>query len=206
MLVDPLRPGHEVTHHPGEATLRMADVVLVAKVNSAADADVQRVSAAVAATNPDAVLLRGASPVVLADAAAARGRRVLVVEDGPSITHGGMAYGAGYVAATQAQVGAVVDPRPWATAPLQAVYAQYPHIGPVLPAVGYGAAQLDALRASLAAADVDLIISATPCDLAALIPIDKPVLRARYEFAEVGTPGLGARIDAFVEAHGLGGS
>ncbi|MGD8590277.1 MAG: cyclic 2,3-diphosphoglycerate synthase [Chromatiales bacterium] len=203
VLVDPLRPNHETSHHPGEAVLRMADIVLVAKTNSAADADIQQVTENVQNINPTARIVRGASPVSLDDAAAVTGRRVLVVEDGPSITHGGMPYGAGYVAATRAQAAEIIDPRRVAVKEIARVYTQYPHIGPVLPALGYHPTQLQALADTINASDADLVVSATPCDLAALIRIDKPVVRARYEFAEVGTPGLGDLLDEFLQQRGL---
>lgn len=203
VLVDPLRAGHETSHYPGEAVLRMADIVVVAKSNSAADADIQAVSESAARINPTATIVRGASPVILDDPQAVSGKRVLVVEDGPTITHGGMPYGAGYVAATDAQAAQIVDPRNSAADAIRAVYAQYPHIGAVLPAVGYHPAQLSALRDSINASDAELVVSATPCDLAALIDIDKPVVRARYEFAEYGTPGLGALVDGFLHHRGL---
>jgi len=198
VLADPLRPGNETSHYPGEAVLRMADVVLLAKVNSAADADIQRVTENVRRINARATIVRGASPVTLDDPAAVRGKRVLVIEDGPTITHGGMPYGAGYVAATQARVAQIVDPRAAAQAGIAGVYAQYPHIGSVLPALGYHPAQLEALRATIAAVDADVVISATPCDIGALIDIDKPVVRARYEFAEDGEPGLGDLVETFL--------
>jgi predicted GTPase len=203
VLVDPLRPGNETSHYPGETVLRMADVVVIAKVNSAADADVQRVSENVRRINPRAAIVRGASPVRLDDPAAVRGKRVLVVEDGPTITHGGMPYGAGYVAATQAQAAEIVDPRSAADDEIAAVYAKYPHIGTVLPALGYHPAQLQALRATINAADVDLVVSATPCDIGALIDIDKPVVRAYYEFAEDGEPGLGSLVESFLKQQKL---
>ncbi len=201
VLVDPLRAGNETSHYPGEAVLRMADIVLLAKVNSAADADIQQVAETAHRINPGAAIVRGASPVRLDDPGAVRGKRVLVVEDGPTITHGGMPYGAGYVAATRARAAEIVDPRDAADARIAAVYARYPHIGAVLPALGYHAAQLDALRATINAVDADIVVSATPCDLGALIGIDKPIVRARYEFAEVGEPGLGSLVDLFLEKY-----
>ncbi len=203
VLVDPLRPGHEDSHHPGEAVLRMADIILVAKVNSASDANIQHVIEAALRINPKAAIARGASPVQLDHPEKARGKRVLVVEDGPTITHGGMSYGAGYVAATQAQAAEIIDPRNSAVEEIAAVYAQYPHIGPVLPAVGYHPSQLQALRETINAADVDVVVSATPCNLKALIDINKPIVRARYEFAEVGDPGLGRLVDTFLIERGL---
>ena len=198
VLVDPLRAGHETTHHPGEAVLRMADIILVAKVNSASDADIQQVTETAHGINPRAIITRGASPVQLDQPQRVHGKRVLVVEDGPTITHGGMPYGAGYVAATQAQAAEIIDPRSFAVNEITALYAQYPHIGPVLPAVGYHAAQLAALRETINSADVDVIVSATPCNLDALIELNKPVVRARYEFSEVGEPALSSLVESFL--------
>jgi predicted GTPase len=202
VLVDPLRPGDETTHHPGEAVLRMADIVVVAKATSAADADLQRVTESVRSINPRAAIVRAASPVCLDDADAVRGRRVLVVEDGPTITHGGMAYGAGYVAATQAEAAEIVDPRGAAVGEIAEVYRRYPHIGAVLPAVGYHPSQLQALRETINGTEADLVVAATTCDLQALIDIDKPVVRACYELAEVGEPGLGGLVEAFLDEAG----
>ncbi|NLC71487.1 MAG: GTPase, partial [Desulfuromonadaceae bacterium] len=144
VLVDPLRPGSETGHHPGEAVLRTADIILIAKVNSASDAEIQCVTEAARDLNRRAVIVRGASPIQVDDPAGVRGKRVLIVEDGPTITHGGMSYGSGYVAATQLQVAEIIDPRLTATGEIADVYVQYPHIGRVLPAVGYHPSQLDA--------------------------------------------------------------
>ena len=203
VLVDPLRAGHETSHHPGETVLRMADIVLIAKSNSASAADLATVRDNVHRIQPRAKLIHGASPVVLDDPSAVQGRRVLVVEDGPSITHGGMAYGAGFVAATAAQAAEIVDPRATAVGEVAAVYARYPHIGPVLPAVGYRPAQLGALAQTINLAAADVVVSGTPCDLGALIDINKPIVRARYEYAEAEEPGLGALIDTFLSERGL---
>lgn len=199
VMVDPLRPGHETTHHPGETVLRMADIILISKVNSASDADIQQVTDSAHQINPTATLVRGASPVQLDDPEAVRGKRVLVVEDGPTITHGGMPYGAGYVAATVAQATEIIDPRSYAVEEITDVYRNYPHISAVLPAVGYHPSQLQALRETINATDVDVVVAATPCDIAALIEIDKPVIRARYEFAEVGEPSLTSLVVAFLK-------
>ena len=177
--------------------------MVVTKVDAAAAADVQRVVDTAQSINPRAILVRGASPISLEPVESVKGRRVLVIEDGPTTTHGGMPYGAGYVAATQAQVGAIVDPREFATPEIATVYAQHPHIGPILPAMGYSQAQLEGLRQTLNRADVDAIISATPIDLAALIEVNKPILRARYEFAEAGEPGLAAIVTQFLDRAGL---
>lgn len=197
VLVDPLRPGDETSHHPGEAVLRMADVVLVAKTNVATAADVERVTAAARRINPQATILRGASPVRLDDPAAVRGKRVVVVEDGPSTTHGGMPWGAGYVAAREGGA-EIVDPRPHADPAIAALYDQYPQLGPVLPAMGYSTAQLAALSRSIDAAPADLVVSGTPVSLSTLTTLNKPVVRARYEYAEVDSPGLGGVIEDFL--------
>ncbi len=194
VVVDALRPDDARGYHPGEAVLRTADVIVVNKVDAASAEQVARAIAAARAVNPRARLVQAASPVRLEDPRAVRGRRVLVVEDGPTITHGQMPHGAGFVAAMA--VGAtVVDPRSAAVPALEAVFSRYPHIGPVLPAVGYSREQLDALRATIARADVDVVVAATPVDLARLIKVDKPVVRARYEFAETASPGLGGWVD-----------
>ena len=140
------------------------------------------------------------------DAARARGAQVLVVEDGPTPTHGGMAHGAGQVAALAAGAAVLVDPRAHAHPDIRAVYAAYPHIGKVLPAVGYGPRQLAALAATIEASEADVVVAATPCDLARLVRLTKPVVRARYEYAELEEPGLGAAFDAFLVAHGLPGA
>lgn len=202
VLVDPLRPGHEVSHHPGETVLRMADVVVVAKCDAAATAAIQQVLDSVRRINPDVPILRAVSPITLQEAVDLRGRRVVVVEDGPSLTHGGMAYGAGYVAASRAGA-QIVDPRPHAAPAMAAVYRRYPHIGPVLPAVGYSEDQLADLEATLDAVPADLVLVATPADLAALIPLHKPVVRARYEYAELDAPGLADRVHDFLAARGM---
>ena len=203
VLVDPLRPGNEDSHHPGEAVLRMADVIVVAKVNSASDSSVQQVTEAARAINATAPIVRAMSRVTAENPELIRGRRVLVIEDGPSLTHGGMPYGAGYVAAVAAQAAEIIDPRADAVGEIADVYAQYPHIGAVLPAVGYHPSQLDALRATVAAVAADVVVGATPCDLSALIVIDQPVVRVRYEFEEAGEPGLGSLVEDFLLRSGL---
>ncbi len=202
VLVDPLRPGHEVTHHPGEAVLRMADIVVVAKCDSAAQADIHRVMDNVRRINPRAHMLRAASPITVENENALRGRRVVVVEDGPTVTHGGMAYGAGYLAASR--LGAqLVDPRPHAVPAIAEIYARYRHIGPVLPAMGYTPTQLDALRATLEAVPADLVLTATPADLAALMQLNKPVVRARYEYADLESLGLAERVWGYLAQQGM---
>jgi predicted GTPase len=198
VMTDALRPGQADGYHPGEAVLRMADVVVVNKVDAAPAGSVQVVVDEVRALNPRAAIVKAASPVRLDEPGAVRGRRVLVVEDGPTLTHGGMPYGAGYVAATSGGAAAIVDPRDSATPGVREIFARYPHIGPVLPAVGYDADQLQGLRETINRAAADVVVAATPLDLAALLALEKPVVRARYEFADAGEPTLGSFVDAFL--------
>ncbi len=198
VIADALRPDQLTTHHPGETVLRMADVVVINKVDSAPAEAARRIAGEVARVNPRATVVRAASPVRLDDPAAVRGRRVVVVDDGPTLTHGGMAFGAGFVAAERAGAGEIVDPRPFADPALAELFARYAHLGKVLPAVGYDAEQLGALAATLERADADVVVSGTPIDLARLIQIGKPIVRARYEFAGAGEPTLGSLVDDFV--------
>jgi predicted GTPase len=200
-VVDALRPGQADGYHPGEAVLRMADVVVVNKVDAAPESAVELAIGEARALNPDATLLRAASPVRLDDPTAVRGRRVLVVEDGPTITHGGMPHGAGFVASERAGA-VIVDPRASAAPAIRDAFARYPHIGRVLPALGYGPEQLEALRATIAGSVAEVVVSATPIDLASLVVLEKPVVRARYEFADAGEPTLGSVVDGFVERLG----
>jgi len=198
VVVDALRPGDARGYYPGEAVLRTADVVVVNKVDSASAGQVARATETARAVNATAPIVRGALPIDLDDAAAVRGRRVLVVEDGPTITHGSMPHGAGFVAARAAGAAVIVDPRPAAAPGLRDVYARYPHIGRVLPAVGYNAAQLEALRETIRQAPADVVVAATPVDLGRLLGLDKPVIRARYSFREASEPGLGAVVDRWL--------
>ena len=153
------------------------------------------------ALNPWAPVVCAGSPVALDDADAVRGKRILAIEDGPTVTHGGMSYGAAFVAATRAGA-TIVDPRPWAAPEIAAVYAQYPHIGPVLPATGYSPGQIEALRATIERAPVDVVVAGTPVDLGTLLKIAKPVVRARYEFAEMDEPGLWGEVEKVLERIG----
>jgi len=202
VLTDALRPADASRYHPGEATLRMADVVVVAKADAADAADAQLAEDEARRLNPSATVVRGGSPVTLDDPEAVRGRRVVVVEDGPTLTHGGMAYGAGHVAALAAGA-EVVDPKPYTAPALRDALVPYPHIGAVLPAMGYDGEQLRALEASIAATPTDVVISGTPIDLAALIDVPQPVIRARYEYADLGEPSLAGIVDTALERWGL---
>jgi predicted GTPase len=188
VVADPHRPGHETTYHPGEANLRMADVIVINKVDTAEPANVDRVEATARELNPTAVIIRAESPVTVEDAAAVEGKRVLVIEDGPTLSHGEMTYGAGVVAARAHGAAEIVDPRPYVTGSLKEVYAKYP-VGPVLPAMGYSDEQIDELERTIDAAPVDVVLIATPVDLAKVADIRKPSVRVRYELAEAqGSP------------------
>lgn len=189
-VVDPLRPGHELTYHPGEVNLRRADVIVINKVDSADLAAVEQVRANVTTVNPRATVVMAASPVILEPGVPLAGLRVLVVEDGPTITHGGMPFGAGTVAARQAGAAEFVDPRPYAVGSIAQTYAKYPAIGAVLPAMGYGDVQLDELAQTIRAADCDAVVIGTPMDLGRLVDLGHPVRRVSYSLAEIGTPTL----------------
>lgn len=189
VVADPLRAGDELRFHPGEANLRMADVVVINKVDTATPEQIETVAANVAAVNPGAVVLRAASPVTLQEGPSLRGEPVLVVEDGPTITHGGMPFGAGTVAALAA--GAVpVDPRPYAAGSLVDTYARFPHIGAVLPAMGYSDAQLADLQATIDATPCAAVIAGTPIDLGRLITGDRPIRETGYELEQRDGPPL----------------
>ena len=198
VVADALRPRQIATHHPGETVVRMADVLVVNKVDAAPSDDVAVATAGLRAINATAPIVYAASPVRLHDAAAVKGKRALVIEDGPTLTHGGMPYGAGYVAATAAGAAEIVDPRLSAAPEIAAVFQAYPHIGMVLPAVGYGDAQLRALAATIHSSRADVVVSATPIDLGKLIACNKPIIRARYDYAAAGGDGLAPFIDAFL--------
>jgi predicted GTPase len=202
VVADALRPRQVATHHPGETVARMADVFVLNKINAASPDQIAAGLEELAAIKPETPIVQAGSAIALDDEAAVRGRRVIVVEDGPTITHGGMPHGAGYVAARAAGA-EIVDPRAAADPEIARVFAEHPHIGAVLPAVGYGAAQLRALARTIEAADAEAVIAATPVDLGGLLGLAKPVLRARYEFAETGEPRLSTIVDAFLRRRGL---
>ena len=190
VVADPLRLGNELTYYPGEANLRLADVVVINKVDTADLAATEQLRDHVRAANPDVRIVEAASPVMADDAERITGRRVLVVEDGPTLTHGEMRFGAGTVLARKFGAAAIVDPRSCAVGSIAATYNTYPAIGPVLPAMGYGDAQIRDLEATIAQVPCDLVIVGTPIDLGRLVKIDKPIVRARYELQEIGKPDL----------------
>ena len=188
-VTDPLRAGHELSYHPGEVNVRRADVVIVNKVDSAAPEDVQRVIDDVRGVNPHATIVQAESPVTLDPGPPLAGKRVLVVEDGPTLTHGGMSFGAGTVAARQAGA-EIVDPRPSAVGSIAETFGRFPHIGPVLPAMGYGETQLHELAETIDRAECDVVVTGTPFDLGRLVQTRHPMRHARYELREVGRPTL----------------
>lgn len=190
VVVDPHRPGHELTYHPGETNLRMADVVIINKIDTADAANINRVRRNVQAAAPNAVIVEGASPITVDNPAAIRGKRVLVVEDGPTLTHGEMGYGAGMVAAQKFGAAEIIDPRPYAAGSIVSVYQKYPAIGKLLPAMGYGETQIKELEATINAADCDLVIIGTPINLGKLLTIKHPWQRVYYNLQEIGRPTL----------------
>jgi predicted GTPase len=190
VVADPHRPGHETRYYPGETNARLADVFVINKVDTADPDDVIAVRESLRRLNPDAIQIEAASPLFVEDPEVIRGKRVLVVEDGPTLTHGEMAYGAGYVAARRFGAAEVVDPRPFAVKSIAATYEKYPTTGPILPAMGYGNTQMKELEETINTPDVDMVIIGTPIDLNRIITINKPSQRVRYELQEIGQPTL----------------
>ncbi|MFQ6674982.1 MAG: cyclic 2,3-diphosphoglycerate synthase [Fidelibacterota bacterium] len=190
VVVDPHRPGHEVRYHPGEANLRLADVVVINKMNTAAREDVETVRHNIGRVNPGSTIIEAASPVTADNPGAIEGKRVLVVEDGPTLTHGEMTYGAGTVAARNHGAREIVDPRPWTVGSIRRTFETYPHIGHLLPAMGYGDRQIKDLEATINAVECDAVIIGTPVDLRRIMAIKKPTVRVTYELKELSKPDL----------------
>ncbi len=188
VIADPLRPGHEQSYHPGEANLRMADVVVINKIDTASPEGVLQVRESIRALNPGALVIDAASPIFVDDPAAIRGKRVLVIEDGPTLTHGEMSYGAGVVAAQRYGAAELVDPRPYAVRSIAATFEKYPTTGTLLPAMGYGDQQRADLEETIRRTPCDMVLVATPIDLTRVIHIEQPVQRVRYELQELGQP------------------
>ncbi len=189
-LADPHRPGHEVTYHPGETNLRLADAVVLNKVETADAQGISTVRDNVVAANPMAVVIEAASPIFIEEGHSVRGKRVLVIEDGPTLTHGEMLYGAGVIAAKKYGAAELIDARPFAVGTIKATYEQYTHIGALLPAMGYGDKQMKDLETTINSSDAELVIIGTPIDLRRVIKINKPAVRVRYELQEIGEPTL----------------
>ncbi len=196
-VVDPHRPGHELSYYPGEVNLRTADVVVINKIDSADLADIETVRGNIEATNPTAIVIDAASTLTIDDPDVVRGKRVLAVEDGPTLTHGGMLIGAGIVAAKKYGAAEFVDPRPWLVGKLKDTFETYPNIGELLPAMGYGAEQLADLEMTIDAVDCDSVVIGTPIDLSRIISISKPHTRVHYDLQEIGSPDLKEVLDDF---------
>ncbi|MCK4933286.1 GTPase [Candidatus Bathyarchaeota archaeon] len=190
VVVDPHRPGHELAYYPGETNLRMADVVVINKVGTASREGVETVHKNIEAVNPDALVIEAYSPVTVDAPGMIRGKRVLVVEDGPTLTHGNMAYGAGVIIAKKLGAAEIVDPRPYAVGSIAATFKKYSHLGALLPAVGYGSEQIKELEKTIDATPCDVVVIGTPIDLRRILDISKPAVRAKYDLEELGAPTL----------------
>ncbi len=189
-VVDPHRAGHEISYYPGQVNLLLADVIVINKIDSADGEDIAEVRANISAYNPDAIVIDAASPIEVENWEMIRGKKVLVVEDGPTLTHGEMAYGAGVVAADKYGAAELVDPRPYTVKSITETFEKYPDIGVLLPAMGYGAKQIKDLETTINRTECDLVIIATPIDLTRLVKIKKPTVRVSYRLQEIGSPDL----------------
>jgi predicted GTPase len=198
-IVDPLRPGHELTYWPGAVNLRIADVVVINKIDSAKPADLATVRSNIQAVNPEATVIEAASAISVDDPSVIKGKRVLCIEDGPTVTHGDMTTGAAVVAAQKFGASEIVDPRPFLKGSLVEMFELYPHISNLLPAEGYGGQMLADMEATVNAVDCDAVVVGTPIDLARIMTIEKPSTRVYYDLQEIGTPNLATVLDAFIE-------
>lgn len=196
-LVDPHRPGHEISYHPGETNLRLADVVVINKIETASPEGIDMVRANIEKYCPRATVIEAASPIFVAEGSLIKGKRVLVIEDGPTLTHGDMRYGAGVVAARKYGAAELVDPRPWAVGSIKTTFEKYAHLENILPAMGYGEKQIRELEQTINAVECDLVISATPIDLTRVLKINKPAVRVGYELQEIGSPTLADVLSRF---------
>jgi predicted GTPase len=185
VIADPLRSGHEAIYHPGEANFRMADVIIINKCDSAKEEDIKAIEANALKLNPKAVVIRANSPTTCEKPEMVKGKNVLIIEDGPTLTHGSMTFGAGVVAARNVGVASIVDPFPYAVKSIAATYAKYPNAKGILPAMGYGAEQVSDLEATIEATPCDVVISATPIDITRVLKVSKPMVRVAYELAEI---------------------
>ncbi len=190
VVVDPHRPGHELSYYPGESNVILADVVVINKIDTAAEENIETVRQNVELLNPNAEIIEAASPISVDDPQAIDGRRVLVVEDGPTLTHGGMTFGAGWIAATRFGAKQIIDPRPFAVGSIRSTFEKYPNTREVLPAMGYGKGQMKELEQTINDSDAELVLIGTPIDLATLLKLNKPAQRVRYELEEIGDPKL----------------
>ncbi|OQX55676.1 MAG: GTPase [Candidatus Aminicenantes bacterium 4484_214] len=190
VVVDPHRPGHELKYHPGETNFRRADVLIINKIETAKPENVEIVLENARQVNPTATIIKARSPIFIQDGAAVKGKKVLVIEDGPTLTHGEMPYGAGVIAAEKYGAAELIDPRPYAVGSIKDTFNKYKHLDRVLPAMGYGEKQIQELAATIDKVPCDLVIGATPIDLGRLVKTSKPILRVTYELEEIGSPNL----------------
>jgi len=190
VVADPHRAGNELAYHPGETNLRMADVVVINKVDTADPVNVETVRKNIKSVNPDATIIEAASLITVDDSKLVKGKRVLVVEDGPTLTHGSMAYGAGIIAAKRLGASEIVDPRPYAVGSIKDTFKKYTHLSSLLPAMGYGEEQVRELEKTVNSTPCDVVLIGTPVDLRRLLQINKPAVRAIYELQELGKPNL----------------
>lgn len=202
-VADPLRPGAEVSYYPGEVVARMSDVIVINKIDSASLENINEVRANLAKVNPGAIIVDGASPLTVDKPELIRGKKVLVVEDGPTLTHGEMKIGAGVVAALKHGAGELVDPRPYTVGKLSETFRIYPNIGTLLPAMGYGDEQVRDLEKTIENTPCDAVVIATPIDLSRIVKINKPKVKVGYDLQEIGTPNLTGILDEFVKKHNL---
>ncbi|MHA1208324.1 MAG: cyclic 2,3-diphosphoglycerate synthase [Candidatus Freyarchaeota archaeon] len=199
VLVDPHRPGHELTYYPGETNVRMADVVIINKIDTAKPDHVEETISNVKKLNPEATVIKAASPLTVENPELIRDKRVLVVEDGPTLTHGGMSYGVGIIAARKYAAKEIVDPRPYAVGSIREVFRNYPQIGSLLPAMGYSPKQIRELKETIEAVDCDSVIIGTPIDLRRFLKINKPTVRIKYDIQEIGKPDLEEALENFLQ-------
>ncbi|HPF63482.1 MAG: cyclic 2,3-diphosphoglycerate synthase [Lentimicrobium sp.] len=202
-VADPLRPGAEVSYYPGEVVARMSDVIVINKIDSASLENINAVRANLAKVNPGAIIVDGASPLTVDKPELIRGKKVLVVEDGPTLTHGEMKIGAGVVAALKHGAGELVDPRPYTVGKLSETFRIYPNIGTLLPAMGYGEEQVRDLEKTIENTPCDAVVIATPIDLSRIVKINKPTVKVGYDLQEIGTPNLTGILDEFVKKYNL---
>jgi predicted GTPase len=202
-VTDPHRAGHELSYYPGEVTLRMAEIVVINKIDSSSPEDIQQLRENIEKVNPSAIVVDAASPLTVDKPELIRGKRVLVVEDGPTLTHGNMTIGAGTVAAKKYGASLLVDPRPFIVGRLEETFKTYPAIGTLLPAMGYGEEQVSDLEKTINSSDCDAVVIATPIDLGRIININKPSVRVSYELQEIGNPDLKGLISEFLKKNGI---
>ncbi len=203
VVADPHRPGHEMKYHPGETNFRAADVIIINKMDTANRDDIQEIYNSIEKANPNAIVIEAASPLFVDKPELIKGKKVLVVEDGPTLTHGGMRYGAGYVAAKKFGAKEIIDPRPYAVGSIVNTYKKYTHLHVILPAMGYGEKQMKELEETINNADADVVVSGTPIDLNRVVKVNKPIVRVRYELDEIGKPDLEDILNDFLKKHNL---